>query len=58
MIIYWYLSNTIMTVCVGVYEHSGIICVGPPIVSKFIGQHIDNLRMWMKRKPQYTEKIY
>jgi len=47
-----------MTVCVGVYEHSGIICVGPPIVSKFIGQHIDNLRMWMKRKPQYTEKIY
>lgn len=53
-IIYW-LSTTKMTV--GVEVSNGIITQAAPIVRKFVGQPIDNLRRWMKRQPGYREAL-
>jgi len=50
---YW-MSSKVMTVQVGVVN--GKIASGPPIVSKFLGQPIDNLRKWMKAQGDYKEK--
>jgi len=43
-----------MTVQVGVVN--GKIASAPPIVSKFIGQPIENLRKWMQTQGDYKEK--
>jgi len=50
---YW-MSSKAMTVMVGVVN--GKIASGPPIVSKFIGQPIENLRKWMQSQGDYKEK--
>lgn len=44
----------VMTVTVGVVD--GKIASAPPIVSKFIGQPIENLRTWMQSLGDYKEK--
>lgn len=43
-----------MTVQVGVVD--GKIASAPPIVGKFIGQPIENLRKWMQAQGSYKEK--
>lgn len=36
-------------------DASGVIIAAAPIVRKFIGQHIDNLRRWMRKQTGYIE---
>ncbi len=43
-----WLSNNRMTVAV-TYNENGCIYEAAPIVRKFIGQSIDNLKNWMSR---------
>jgi hypothetical protein len=43
-----------MTVQVGVVN--GKIASAPPVVGKFIGQPIENLRKWMQAQGSYKEK--
>ena len=50
-----WLSTTRMTVGVGVDDRN-IIRTTPPIVWKFRGQHINNLKRWLKRQPGYKHK--
>jgi hypothetical protein len=50
----FWMSSKVMTVQVGVVN--GKIASAPPIVGKFIGQPIDNLRKWMQTQPGYKEK--
>ena len=50
----FWMSSKDMTITVGVVD--GIIRSAPPIVGKFIGQPIENLRRWMQTQPGYKEK--
>lgn len=51
---WWWLSTLRMTVSVRV-DGDGFIVEAPPIVRVFKGQHIDNLRGWLKRQGGYQE---
>lgn len=51
----WWLSSRAMTV--GVETRAGRIVTAPPIVRRFIGQHIDALRGWMGRQRGYAEEM-
>lgn len=49
-----WMSSKNMTVLVGI--NGGKIISAPPIVSKFIGQSVTNLRNWMKTQGKFLEK--
>lgn len=49
-----WMSSRSITVLVCVVE--GKIVSGPPIVTKFIGQPVMNLRNWMKNQGEFSEK--
>lgn len=52
---YW-LSSSRMTV--GVKVENGIIVDAAPIVRKFVGQPVDNLKRWMNKQSGFKmEKI-
>lgn len=48
---YW-LSTTKMTVGVRI-DSDGVIRETPPVVRKFIGQPLANLRRWMSKQPGF-----
>ena len=52
----FWLSSVAMTVVVEVQY--GRIVGGPPIVNRFIGQPLGNLREWMKRQGGFREHRY
>ena len=38
-------------------DRAGTITDAPPIVRKFVGQHIDCLRGWLRKQPGYREAV-
>lgn len=50
---YWF-STAGMTVCVTT-DRQGIITDVPPVLVKFKGQPINNLRQWLKKQHDYKE---
>lgn len=52
----WWLSSRRMTVFVMTKDDT--IIDGPPIIRKFIGQPLDNLRGWIQRQGGYKEFQY
>ena len=49
-----WLSTHRMTVYATVKD--GIVVECSPIISKFVGQHINNLRNWLKKQGGYREE--
>ena len=43
----WYLTSAKMSVRVDT-DDNGTIADAAPVVRKFVGQHIDNLKRWMQ----------
>lgn len=54
MIKWYWMSTSRMTV--GIITKDGIIIDCAPIVRKFIGQKIDNLRNWLNKQPGFIEE--
>lgn len=52
----WWLSSRRMTISVIVKQ--GTVISGPPIVRKFIGRPLDNLRHWVQEQGGYMEFEY
>jgi hypothetical protein len=50
----WWLSTDRMTIWV--LEDGGIIEDAAPIVRRFTGQHISNLRAWLRKQGGFKEK--
>ena len=53
MTTYW-MSTRKMTICVDT-NAEGVIVATPPIVRKFKGQHVNNLRAWLVKQGGYRE---
>ncbi len=51
---FWSFSTSRMTV--GVTVREGRVLDTPPVVAKFRGQPVSNLRRWMQKQPGYLEK--
>jgi len=51
-----WMSSDAMTVVVEV-RFDGVIVKAPPIVHRFLGQPIDNLRLWMSKQPGFKEEF-
>lgn len=52
---WWWLSTERMTVTVGV-DDEGVVRTAPPIVRKFIGQHVSRLTAWMRKQPGFRSE--
>lgn len=51
-----WLSNERMTVAV-VTDDQGRITDAAPVVRKFVGQHLDDLRAWMTKHGGFRERL-
>jgi len=50
---WWWLSSRRMTIGVGVDRYQRIV-VAPPIVRRFIGQPLNNIRRWMQKQGGFS----
>lgn len=54
----YHFSSRKMTVWVQCDKPDGVITDGAPVIMKFVGQPLDNLRRWMKKQAGFVEVRY
>ena len=51
----WWMSNNRLTIQANV-DDNGIVVEAAPVVKKFVGQHVNILRWWMRKLGGYKEE--
>ena len=51
----WWMSNNRLTIQANV-DDKGIVRWAAPVVKKFVGQHVNILRWWMRKLGGYKEE--